>query len=93
MLILIIPLFFFPTAKYGVSLFQVNGGQDARLCFAFLCISLLFTLGIAALTKLLFYKPRPIPMEADTFRKKLNAGTFPSIHTAVVTIIAMMVFW
>jgi membrane-associated phospholipid phosphatase len=31
-------------------------------------------------------------MAADTLRKKLNAGTFPSMHTIVVTIIAMMIF-
>jgi membrane-associated phospholipid phosphatase len=53
---------------------------------------LCFTLGVAALTKLFFYKERPIPMETDTFRKKLNAGSFPSMHTIVVTIIAMVVF-
>ncbi|MDR2415180.1 MAG: phosphatase PAP2 family protein [Candidatus Peribacteria bacterium] len=60
--------------------------------FLLLCASLFFSLGIAALTKLFFYKDRPIPMPTDTLWKKLNAGTFPSMHTIVATVITMVVF-
>ena len=92
MFVLIIPIFFFPT-KYGANLLQQEGLTIVLLLFAFLCASLFFTLGVAALTKLFFYQDRPIPMPADTFWEKLNAGTFPSMHTIVVTVIAMVVFW
>ncbi|MDR2190950.1 MAG: phosphatase PAP2 family protein [Candidatus Peribacteria bacterium] len=32
-------------------------------------------------------------MRSDTRRRRINAGTFPSLHTIVVTIAAMTVFW
>jgi membrane-associated phospholipid phosphatase len=90
---LIIPIFFFPAAKReGLSLRQVNHGVDALLCFLFLCISFIFSWGMGALTKLFFYKDRPIPMETTTFWKKLNAGSFPSLHTITATIVTMVVF-
>jgi membrane-associated phospholipid phosphatase len=62
------------------------------ILFLFLCISVAFTRGIGALTKLFFYKDRPIPMKFNTFWTKLQAGTFPSLHTIAVTIVAMVVF-
>jgi membrane-associated phospholipid phosphatase len=92
MFLLIIPIFFFPTKKYGTNLFYGEGLEMVVILFLLLCVSLAFTLGIAALTKLFFYRERPIPMPTDTFRKKLNAGTFPSMHTIVVTVISMVVF-
>ncbi|MDR0860083.1 MAG: phosphatase PAP2 family protein [Candidatus Peribacteria bacterium] len=92
MFLLIIPIFFFPTTKYGTSLFYAEGLSGILVLLLMLCVSLCFTLGVAALTKLFFYKERPVPMPTDTFRKKLNAGSFPSMHTIVVTVIAMVVF-
>ncbi|MDR0650656.1 MAG: phosphatase PAP2 family protein [Candidatus Peribacteria bacterium] len=92
MFLLIIPIFFIPTAKYGTNLLYGEGLKMAFALFLLLCVSLCFTLGIAAFTKLFFYKERPIPMPTDTLWKKLNAGTFPSMHTIVATVIAMVVF-
>jgi membrane-associated phospholipid phosphatase len=47
---------------------------------------------MGVLTKLFFYKARPIPMGTTTFWKRLNAGSFPSLHTITATIVAMVVF-
>jgi membrane-associated phospholipid phosphatase len=92
-LLLIFPIFFFSSPKHeGLSLRQINHGADAVLFFIFLCISFIFSRGMGALTKLFFYKDRPVPMENTTFWKRLNAGSFPSLHTITATIVAMVVF-
>ena len=92
-LLLIVPIFFFPTTKYEwLSLLQFNEGHEALLCLVFISVCFIFARGMGVLTKLFFYRDRPIPMEKDTFRKRLNAGTFPSLHTITVTIVAMVVF-
>ncbi len=60
----------------------------ALTLFLVILIAFLFPLGLASLTKLFFFKPRPIPLELGSWRKKIIAGSFPSMHT-----IAVMVFW
>lgn len=47
------------------------------LCVCFLC---------GALIKFIYYKERPAPQQYNTRRRKIDASSFPSIHTAYATI-------
>jgi hypothetical protein len=58
-----------------------------------LFVSLILSWSAGMLTKLVFFKDRPVPLRSDTRWRKIYAGTFPSLHTIVVTISAMTVFW
>jgi undecaprenyl-diphosphatase len=89
--VLMVPIFFFPMDQ-GITLYQ-EAGVSFMFMFWLLSISLLLARSAGAITKLCFFRDRPLPMQSDTFWKRINAGTFPSLHTIIVTITSMTVFW
>lgn len=55
--------------------------------------ALLMSYGGGAVIKLLIYKPRPIPRVFSNRLQKIDASSFPSIHTTNATIIALIWAW
>lgn len=43
---------------------------------------------VGVLVKWFYYKPRPIPQPYHTWLQKIDASSFPSMHTAIATILA-----
>jgi membrane-associated phospholipid phosphatase len=70
-----------------------SGGIKFMFILRLLVVSLVLAWSAGILTKIFFFKDRPLPLKSDKWWKKINAGTFPSLHTIVVTISAMTVFW
>ena len=62
-----------------------------RFSFLVFTIVLGIPLLLAALTKLFIHKERPQPMKRGTWRRHILAGSFPSMHTIVVLVIATLV--
>lgn len=58
-----------------------------------LLASLLMSYGGWTILKLLIYKPRPIPEPFSNRLQKINASSFPSIHTTNATLVALMRTW
>ncbi len=54
---------------------------------------LLMSYGGWAVIKLLFYKPRPIPQTFSNRLQKIDASSFPSIHTTNATLIGALWAW
>lgn len=46
--------------------------------------------GAGALIKFLFYKPRPIPQPFHNRLQKIDASSFPSVHTTNISIIGIV---
>lgn len=82
MLLLFIPIFFFSSTP----------SSDIAGLLIIGCVALTISLGAAVFTKYFFFKDRPIPQKSDTFWRKINAGSFPSMHTITVTVILSLVF-
>lgn len=59
--------------------------------FIIVACCFLLPLGLAGFTKLVFFKHRPVPMELGNRRKKLMAGSFPSMHT--ITVVVIWTLW
>jgi len=49
--------------------------------------------GGGAIIKFLFYKPRPIPQPFHNRLQKIDASSFPSIHTANATVVGLFWAW
>ena len=79
MLILLLPF------CIGVSL------EAIRLILVVSAIFIIFPLLLAIITKLFYHKDRPIPQKRGTFINTISAGSFPSMHTIVATVIAIIV--
>lgn len=58
-----------------------------------LFVAILMSYGWGSVIKLLFYKPRPIPYVFKNWLQKINASSFPSIHTSNATVIALIWAW
>ena len=56
-----------------------------------LIIALIITEAVCGLIKFAYPKQRPIPRPNRKFFEKYDAGSFPSIHTARITALAVMV--
>ena len=50
--------------------------------FLLLCLSLFISYFFWSIIKLTYHKPRPQPRSYNTWREKIDASSFPSIHTA-----------
>ena len=46
-----------------------------------------------SVVKFLFYKPRPIPQPFKNLLEKIDASSFPSIHTANATVVGLIRSW
>lgn len=62
----------------GMLWYNVN----AITVFVLLLASLFLSYAIGAIIKLVYHKPRPKPRVCKTWLQKLDASSFPSIHTA-----------
>jgi len=56
-----------------------------------LILALLFTETVCGVIKLLYPKNRPIPRPNKRFFERYDAASFPSIHSARITVLAVMV--
>ena len=75
------PLFYIPATA---AVLLLNLALGIKMVMALLLIEV-----VGGITKLLYPKKRPIPMLARTLAQKWDAGSFPSIHTARFTCVAM----
>lgn len=82
-LLLALPYFFILTLEA-----MAGNLEQVVLLFPGFLLAFLLPLGLAALTKYFFFRPRPVPMERHHWRSKIMAGSFPSMHT-----ITVMVYW
>lgn len=63
-----------------------------NLSFAIrLALALLATEAVCAIIKLAYPKKRPIPRPSKGLLEKYDAGSFPSIHSARITTLAIMI--
>ena len=62
---------------------------DVRIAIR-LAAGLAIVEGTGSLVKLLFYTPRPDRQSYDNLIEKIDAGSFPSIHCARVTMLAVV---
>ena len=88
-LILIWPflLHFFPLwADVGLSYGRIIDDPYAVLLFA----GILMSYGGWCVIKFFFFKPRPLPYVYKNWMEKINASSFPSIHTSNATIVALI---
>ena len=75
------PFFYIPAA---VIILLVNRGLGIKMVMALLMIEI-----VGGVIKLFYPKKRPIPMPTRTLAQKWDAGSFPSIHTARITSVAV----
>lgn len=57
-----------------------------------LILALLFTEAVCGIIKLAYPKNRPIPRPNKKFFERYDAASFPSIHSARITALAMMIY-
>lgn len=76
-----LPLFYIPVAA---AVIMANRAMGIKMAMALLLIEI-----IGGITKLAYPKKRPIPIPARTMAQKWDAGSFPSIHAARITGVAM----
>jgi len=83
-----LPCVLIPVAALAVVRYLLLGdGVLTILYTTLIIISIGLSYGIGSFVKLVFFKARPHPQEFTTRREKIEAGSFPSIHTANATII------
>jgi membrane-associated phospholipid phosphatase len=58
-----------------------------------LLAGILMSYGGGSIIKFLFYKPRPIPQAFHNRLQKIDASSFPSIHTTNASLIAIVWSW
>ena len=58
-----------------------------------LLVAILMSYSGGSIIKFFYYKPRPIPYIFHHWLDKINASSFPSIHTSNATIVALMRTW
>lgn len=75
------PLFYIPATT---AILLLNLGLGIKMVMALLLIEV-----SGGIIKLLYPKKRPVPMPTRTLAQKWDAGSFPSIHTARITSVAM----
>ncbi len=76
-------------AHVGLSYDTLSDNHFSILLFA----GILMSYGWWSVIKLLFYKPRPIPQPFHNRLQKIDASSFPSIHTTNASLIAIMRSW
>ena len=80
-------LHFFPLwTDIGLSYSNILDDPYAVLLFA----GILMSYGGGSFIKFFFFKPRPLPYVFQNWLEKIDASSFPSIHTSNATIIAMI---
>lgn len=58
-----------------------------------LMVAILMSYAGGSIIKLIFYKPRPIPYVFKNWIQKIDASSFPSIHTSNATVIWLIWSW
>jgi len=76
-------------AHVGLSYNTLSDNHFSILLFA----GILMSYGWGSIIKFLFYKPRPIPQPFHNRLQKIDASSFPSIHTANASLVAIMRSW
>lgn len=83
-------LHFFPLwTDIGLSYWNILNDPYAVLLFA----GILMSYGGWSIIKFFFFKPRPLAYSFKNWVEKINASSFPSIHTSNATIIALIRAW
>lgn len=77
------PFFYLPIIAF---LFTVQKELAVRLAIALLVIEV-----GGGIIKLAYPKQRPVPLPKGTLRQKWDAGSFPSIHTARITLVSLSI--
>ena len=54
-----------------------------------LVIGFVFLYGVAFFVRMIYFKPRPRRITYRTFLEKINTSSFPSVHSARVTFLAL----
>lgn len=86
-----LPLILVPMFLVAWYMYMIVGDYMLPLTIFILLWSTLFTsYALGTIVKLLYYKPRPEPRNATNRLQKIDASSFPSIHTANSMILA---FW
>jgi membrane-associated phospholipid phosphatase len=83
-----------PLALFAISFYAHIGLSYPSLAddpFAIsLFAGLLMSYGAGSILKLLFYKPRPIPQIFHNRLQKIDASSFPSVHTANASVVGII---
>ncbi len=86
-----LPLILIPMILIVGYMYLIIGDYMLPFTIFILLWSTLFTsYALGTIVKLLYYKPRPEPLHATNRLQKIDASSFPSIHTANSMILA---FW
>lgn len=75
--------------KIGIAYKNIRDNPYAIL----LMVAILMSYCGGSVIKLLFYKPRPIPYIFKNWIEKIDASSFPSIHTSNATVIGLIRSW
>ena len=75
--------------KIGIAYKNIWDNPYAILLF----VAILMSYGGWSVIKLMFYKPRPIPYIFKNWIEKIDASSFPSIHTSNATVIGLIRSW
>ena len=83
-----------PLALYAMSSYAHIGLSYPSLADDPFVISLfagiLMSYGAGSIIKLLFYKPRPIPQPFHNRLQKIDASSFPSVHTTNASVVGII---
>lgn len=61
--------------------------------YYYLLLALLINEVVGSLIKLFFHKPRPTGQEYSNAIEKIDAGSFPSLHSSRITVVYLTLFW
>ncbi len=79
-----LPLFYLPVAA---AIWMLDHAAGVRIFASLLSIE-----AIGAAIKLVHPTERPVPMPRRTLREKIDAGSFPSLHSARIAALALTIF-
>ena len=75
--------------KIGIAYKEIWDNPYAVL----LSVAILMSYAGGSIIKLMFYKPRPIPYVFRNWMEKIDASSFPSIHTSNATVVGLIWSW
>lgn len=81
-----LPGIILPIAAVGALAWCCIGQLSAIVTVWILIVTLCITFACGALIKFIYYKERPTPQHYANWWRKIDASSFPSIHTAYATV-------